>query len=291
MVRARSHRQRELDAAQMYAYPTHLREAIEDLPNAPGVYVFHGEEGDLPVYIGKSVDLRSRVLSHLRTESEARMLRQTRHISHIRTAGEIGALLLEASMIKQLHPLFNQKLRRTRQLCAWTIKDGRAHLVHSKDVDFAVQTDLFGLYASKHAAVEALRSLADQHKLCYGPSGLEKYIPNKPCFRSMLQQCAGVCCGRESPEDHAARFLESVEAIRVACWPYPGSVGLVERHQSSYQMHVIKHWCYLGSVDDPNTAVDRARTLASQAAGFDADGYKILCKPLLSGNAEIVPLW
>ena len=30
---------------------------------------------------------------------------------------------------------------------------------------------------------------------------------------------------------------------------------------------------------------------AAKAAGFDADGYKILCKPLLSGNAEIVPLW
>jgi excinuclease Cho len=284
-------RRPEFDEARYYEYPQHLRAMMDDLPNSPGVYIFHGQEGDLPVYIGKSVNLRSRVLSHLRTEDEARMLRQTQRISHICTAGEIGALLLEASLIKQLHPLFNQKLRRTRQLCAWTIKDGRAHLVHSKDVDFAVQADLFGLYASKHAAVEALRALADQHKLCYGPLGLEKHIPNKPCFRSMLHQCAGVCCGRESAEDHTTRFLESLEALRVACWPYPGSVGLVERHQSNYQMHVINHWCYLGSVDDPDKAMTEARALASQAAGFDADGYKILCRPLLSGNAEIVPLW
>jgi excinuclease Cho len=68
------------------------------------------------LYIGKSVDLRSRVLSHLRTVDEARMLRQTLRISHIRTAGEIGALLLEASMIKQQQPLHNKKLRRSRQL-------------------------------------------------------------------------------------------------------------------------------------------------------------------------------
>ena len=46
--------------------PVHLRPFLDELPAAPGVYVFHGEEGDLPVYIGKSVNLRQRVLSHLR---------------------------------------------------------------------------------------------------------------------------------------------------------------------------------------------------------------------------------
>ena len=65
----------EFDEARLYEYPNHLKEAIQDLPNAPGVYVFHGEEGDLPLYIGKSVNLRNRVLSHLRTVEEARMLR------------------------------------------------------------------------------------------------------------------------------------------------------------------------------------------------------------------------
>jgi excinuclease Cho len=284
----------EFDEARYYEYPMHLRAMMDNLPNSPGVYIFHGQEGDLPVYIGKSVNLRNRVLAHLRTEDEARMLRQTQRISHICTAGEIGALLLEASLIKQLHPLFNQKLRRTKQLFAWTVNEGRAELVHSKDVNFAVQPDLFGLYASRHAAIEALRTLADQHKLCYGAIGLEKLKPGKACFRSMLHQCTGVCCGKESPQDHADRLLGVLETLRVACWPYPGAVGLVERHEGStceYQMHVINHWCYLGSVDDQSSAVDHARLLASQAAGFDADGYKILCRPLLSGQAEVVPLW
>ena len=86
---------RQFNNATAYEYPTHLREAIENLPQAPGVYMFHGEEGDLPLYIGKSVQLRSRVLSHLRSVKEARMLRQTRRISHVRTVGEVGALLLE----------------------------------------------------------------------------------------------------------------------------------------------------------------------------------------------------
>lgn len=116
-------RRPEFDEARFYEYPAHLREAIADMPSAPGVYLFHGHEGDLPLYIGKSVNLRSRLLSHLRTADEARMLRQTRRITHIRTAGEIGALLLEARLIKEMHPLFNQKLRHNRQLCALRVTD------------------------------------------------------------------------------------------------------------------------------------------------------------------------
>ena len=76
------------------------------LPRTAGVYIFKGE-GMLPLYIGKSVDIRSRVLSHLRTKDEAKMIAQSRRVEFIETAGEIGALLLEARLIKQESPLFN----------------------------------------------------------------------------------------------------------------------------------------------------------------------------------------
>ena len=76
-TRIRTGRRTEFDEARVYEYPSHLREAIENLPTEPGVYVFHGEDGDLPLYIGKSINLRHRVMSHLRTVEEARMLRQT----------------------------------------------------------------------------------------------------------------------------------------------------------------------------------------------------------------------
>jgi excinuclease Cho len=283
-------RRSEFDASRVYAYPAHLRTAIDDMPSAPGVYVFHGQEGDLPLYIGKSINLRHRVLSHLRNPDEALMLRQTQRISHIRTAGEIGALLLEASMIKQQQPLLNQKLRRSRQLCSLQMQAGRLQVVYSKDLDFATEPDLYGLFASRQAALQALRDLADLHKLCYGVLGLEKLVPGKPCFRSMLRYCAGACRGEESLPAHAARLLSALQAMRVSCWPFSGAVGLVERHGEHYQMHVIRNWTYLGSVSDANTATTAAKQLARMAAGFDADGYKILCRPLLSGNAEVVLL-
>jgi excinuclease Cho len=279
-------RRPEFVAARSYEYPTQLREAIEDLPSAPGVYIFHGQADDLPLYIGKSVNLRQRVLSHLRNPDEARLLRQTLRISHIRTAGELGALLLEASLIKQQQPLLNQKLRRNRQLCSLRMANGQPEVVYSKDLNFATEPQLYGLFASRHAELESLRSLADQHRLCYGALGLEKLAPGRACFRAMLNQCAGVCRGDESPDAHRSRLFTSLEGLRVACWPYPSAIGLVERHEDLVQIHVVRNWCYLGSVSD----IAQARTLDRVAAAFDADGYKILCKPLLSGQVEWLPL-
>ncbi len=276
----------ELDSLSIYEYPTHLREAIDALPSTPGVYTFHGAEGDLPLYIGKSVNLRNRVLSHLRTVDEARMLRQTQRISHICTTGEIGALLLEASMIKQQHPLFNQKLRRTKQLCSLRMFANKPEVVYSKEVNFASTPGLYGLYASRHSALEHLRNIADEQRLCLSLLGLEKIKPGQACFRAMINRCGGACRGDEAQDEHLQRLLAALEDIKISCWPYPSAIGLIERLGAEVQIHVIAHWCYLGTVSE----ISQAQTLDRQAPGFDADGYKILCKPILSGSAEIVLL-
>ena len=278
-------RRPEFDAARYYEYPEHLRAAIADMPPAPGVYVFHGADADMPLYIGKSVNLRSRLLSHLRNPDEARLLRQTRRISHILTAGDIGAQLLEARMIKQQQPLLNQKLRRNRQLCSLRMQDGLPEVVYSKDVNFATESGLYGLFASRHGALEGLRQVADAQRLCYAALGLEKLPKGRACFRAMLHQCAGWCRGDESAKAHRQRLFTGLEGLRVACWPYPGAVGLVEG-DGFQQIHVIQNWCYLGSVQQP----EDARKLTTTAPGFDADGYKILCRPILDGSVRVIPL-
>ncbi|WP_291475105.1 hypothetical protein [Acidovorax sp.] len=128
--------------------------------------------------------------------------------------------------------------------------------------------------------------MADDQRLCYAALGLEKLPKGRACFRAMLHQCAGVCRGDEDPDVHRQRLFTGLEGLRVACWPYPGAIGLVERDGDGQQIHVIHHWHYLGSVRD----ADEARLLDKVAPGFDADGYKILCKPILSGRAEVILL-
>lgn len=102
-------------------------------------------------------------------------------------------------------------------------------VVYSKDLNFATAPDLYGLYASRHGALASLRQLADDQRLCYGAPGLEKTPPGRACFRAMLRQCAGVCRGDETSQAHSQRLFTSLEGLRVACWPYPGAIGLVER--------------------------------------------------------------
>ena len=273
----------------LYAYPEHLRQSIGDLPQAPGVYFFHGES-DLPLYIGKSVNIRSRVLAHLRNADEARLLRQTRCISHTRTAGEIGALLLEAQLIKERQPLKNQRLRRNRQLCAWQLQSSAEGdlpvVVSTEAVNFARTPHLHGLYRSPRAAREGLAQLADEHRLCLGLLGLEKLTPGRPCFRAMVNKCAGACAGKESQQAHHERLLAAMERLRVACWPHPGAVAIVEQGHGLCEYLVVRNWCYLGKAE----SLEAARELDQVAAGFDADGYKILCGPMLSGKATVLPL-
>lgn len=74
------------------ALPSQLETPINDIPASVGVYLFYGE-GPLPLYIGKSVNLRSRVMSHFQATSkqsrEMRIALEIRRIEWIETAGEL----------------------------------------------------------------------------------------------------------------------------------------------------------------------------------------------------------
>ncbi|MEN4871680.1 excinuclease Cho [Kosakonia cowanii] len=286
MARRQSAPRLSFEAAAIYEYPEHLRQWLEAMPKHPGVYIFHGDSEAMPLYIGKSVNIRSRVMSHFRTPDEASMLRQSRRVSWICTAGEIGALLLEARLIKEQQPLFNKRLRRNRQLCSLRVEEGKPQVVYAREVDFSSSPHLFGLFANRRTALQALQSIADEEKLCYGLLGLEPLSRGRPCFRSALKRCAGACCGKESVEEHNSRFLAAMARMQLVCWPWQGPIGLKESFGGMTQYHIIHNWLWLGSVNTPGEAAALLRT----PAGFDHDGYKILCKPLLSGEHEIVEL-
>ena len=273
-------------AATPYRYPEHLREIAASIPQGPGVYIFHGDDERLPLYIGKSVTLRSRVLAHLRNRREARLLRQTRHISHQRTAGEIGALLLEARLIKERYPLLNRRLRRNLRLCSWRLGPRVPEIVYAQHVDFAHEPQLYGLFTGRSGAVELLEKIAEEERLCLGALGLERLPKGRACFRASIGRCAGVCRGDETPEAHRSRLLARLEAHALRCWPWPGAVGLVEQDEERREIHVVRNWCHLGTAND----LAEARALSRVTAGFDADCYRILAKPVLQRSVEVIEL-
>lgn len=275
------------DPADSFEYPHHIdRASLDALPSKPGIYIFRDEQ-DRPLYIGKSVNIRTRVRSHLRTPEEARMLQQTSHVEFRRTAGEIGALLLESRLIKDMQPLHNKKLRRTREMCTLHLgQDLKAapEIVYARDHDFAKTEDLYGLFATRRAALEMLRNIVDMHMLCPALCGLETVVHGRACFARQISRCLGACVGKEAPEDHHLRLKTALDDMRIVVWPYPGAMGIVEECDGWKQTHVIDHWFYIGSIDSQS----KAKSLKRPAKGsFDVDTYKILVRPMLRGELRM----
>ncbi len=256
------------------------RSLIDELPESPGVYLFYGEN-DLPLYIGKSINIKQRVLSHFSADhshgKEMSLSQQLRRFDWIETAGELGALLLEAKLIKAMQPVHNRRLRRNNGLCAWQLQQQTVHLrpvlVWADDLDFGVQDNLHGLYHNQRDAQKALRSIADQNQLCLSVLGLEKTTKGRPCFARQLAKCKGACIGEEAPLNHAARLVIAMNKLKVASWPYPGIVGIKE----GGDIHLIDHWCYLGTAKNAAEVDD---LLLSSQPVFDRDTYMILSKAL-----------
>lgn len=80
--------------------------------------------------------------------------------------------------------------------------------------------------------------------------------------------------------------MAGLASISVNCWPWEGAVALKETRDGMTHYHIIRNWLWLGAVE----SLDDATALLRTPAGFDQDGYKILCKPLLTGKYEIIVL-
>jgi len=268
--------------------PAHLERAMVDaIPDAPGVYLFYGE-GAAPLYIGKSVAMRTRVVQHfgddLRSSKEMQMAREVRRIEWRRTAGELGALLLEARLVKELAPAFNRQLRRAAELCGFAFDGRKLRLAE----DFAVQDLAFvhGLFRTRRAALEALRGIADEHGLCLQALGFEP-ARKGACFRHQIGRCAGLCAGKEGVQVHHARLAAALAALPSLAWPWRGPVGVIEEDaaRESTELHVIHQWCYLGtakSEDEVPALLEGARR-----AQFDPDQYKVLARYLRTRRARV----
>ncbi len=262
---------------------------IQGLPDTPGVYLFYGEN-DLPLYVGKSNHIRQRVLSHFSSDhrhgKEMSLSQQLRRIDYIETAGEIGALLKEAQLIKTLQPTHNRRLRRSNNLCTWQLQQKIdcviPMLTWAEDLDFGGQENLYGLFRSQRDAHNALRKLARDNSLCLGMLGLEKVTKGRPCFARQLHKCQGGCVGEESMLSHSLRLQQAMAKLKVSHWPYDGVIGIKEAED----LHVIDQWCYLGTVQ---TKSEIPTLLDSARAAFDKDIYMILNKAL-KASLEVVYL-
>ncbi|WP_061956955.1 3'-5' exonuclease family protein [Cupriavidus pauculus] len=266
--------------------------ALDDVPHGPGIYLFYGDD-DALLYVGKSVHLRQRIRAHFSGDhtnaTEMRLARAVRRVDWRETGGEVGALLLEAQLVKTMRPLHNQLLRQSDELFAWEMVDGLpAPLLRSnRHIDFSRHPALYGAFSSRAAAQARLRALAEEHGLCQVTLMLEQSARRgNPCFARQLHRCAGACTGEESRDAHRSRTLAALESLALQPWPFSGAVAWRESDDAGKPWLVIEDWCYVGSAA---TLADAER-LPAVAPRFDLDTYKILVPRLADLKARAVAL-
>jgi DNA polymerase-3 subunit epsilon len=286
----------------MPSLPPHLpRDAIDALPESPGVYRFYGLNAH-PLYVGKSKNLRERVAAHFssdyRSATDQRLSAEIRRIEFETTAGEIGALLREAELVKTRLPAHNIALRRRQNAVLLRLDADKPKLVPADRVALDALDSHHGPFPSRASARAYLVELAREHALCLKTLGLERGTKKAlvaesapaPCFAYQLKRCLGACVGEEDTTAHAQRLAALIEPARIPPWPFDGPVALVERRGDGLRedLHVLDRWCLLGSVRTLDAAFALARSDAPRR--FEADVYRIVRSALGKESAEVMPL-
>jgi len=203
--------------------PRDRRPDLSSLPDDPGVYIFRDERGR-PLYIGKSVSLRSRARAHFC--APAGWEGRAEVVDYRPTNSELGALVLENRLIKQHRPPGNRKLKRSDRYvylrCRLDIPypvlevapepaHGRAVNVgplRSRTLACELADQLTSLYRLRHCG-RAMK--ARQHPSAYGQMGrcaspcLGDLDPN--AYRRQLDAALGLFDG----PDGAGRLLAELD--------------------------------------------------------------------------------
>lgn len=250
--------------------------AMNLLPESAGVYMFYGKS-DIPLYIGKSVNIKDRVESHFMNDTESsrelEISQQVERIETILTGGELSALILESELVKKLQPLYNRKLRYAKRLTVIKkekTRDGYFTLKISTgvEIDTSDFENILGIFKSEKAAKEHLAQLVKDFSLCQKLLGLQKTAG--PCFSYHLEKCRGACVKKENSTLFNARFIIAFSSTQLASWPFAGPIMIKEESEIGEAL-IFDKWCYLGKYSEYEYDDFNTNTTLS-----DLDVYKIL---------------
>lgn len=277
---------------QRPSIPSHLPvDVLDELPRAPGVYRFYGEN-EVLLYVGKSTNIAQRVASHFSGDHNStrgvRMSESLRRVEWTETAGELGALLLELKQIKTLKPMFNRRSRAAKNLVSIELAATESGYLQARlvrEIQPGRLGDYYGLFRSKRDAEKALSGIAAKNELCNKLLGLEP-DHDGPCFQRTLGRCKGACEGREDAVRYNLRMQIAFHALRLNTWPWQGPVGVVERNRFTgmTDILVVYNWMHVATVHSEAELHDL--TLRGQAVTFDLDSYKLLVKALMGRDGR-----
>ena len=186
---------------------------IQGLPEATGVYYFF-DSNDHLIYVGKSINIKSRVIDHLSNNISKKAMDMKQQISRVDfalTGSELVALLKESEEIKRNQPKYNRSQKRTYYSYGITDTfDGEGYRA-LKVERLTNQSNPLISFSSKRTARNYLFTLVENHELCQSISGL--YPSGGPCFHYNIKQCNGACIQEEAVEEFNYRVNDAVNEL------------------------------------------------------------------------------
>ena len=169
------------------------RKEIETLPSTIGIYLFKRDK--TINYIGKSVNIKARLLSHLENSKldnkERSMIINSNKIETIVTESEFKALILEAKLIREFQPKYNSiwKDDKSALYIKITIKNEFPKIFINRKPAFVKTTaDEESLYFGPFSSVRMVEKIINDIRKIV-PFCTQKKISNKACFYSKIGLC------------------------------------------------------------------------------------------------------
>jgi DNA polymerase III subunit epsilon len=195
-------------------HPNMSPERIAAIPEICGVYYFF-DQNDQVIYIGKSINIRQRIIQHLGTQKSKKASEMRLRIAAIDyeiCGSELAALILESYEIKKHKPLYNRTQLRTffrYGLFLRTNENGYSCLSLEK---IRPGARVVSSFVTKKEGREFLARLCKDYALCQKLCGL--YESTGPCFQYQVRQCLGACVNEEDVYSYNQRLEKALEKLK-----------------------------------------------------------------------------
>src|SRR5262252_7205610 len=195
------------------AGPAALLERLGTIPAAAGVYLLKDRHGKV-IYVGKAVNLRSRVRSYLRGGDERSQVRflveRLADFETLVTATEKEALILENNLIKQYKPRYNIRLKDDKSYVSVkvTLQDEWPRVLVTRKI-VKDGAKYFGPYASAYSVRETLDTIRKVIPLRTCSDGVFRNR-SRPCLEYQIKRCLGPCCLEVDREIYQRHLREAV---------------------------------------------------------------------------------
>jgi excinuclease ABC subunit C len=191
--------------------PEHLEATVRNLPALPGCYLFYDRRGEV-IYVGKAVNLRSRVRSYFSPNTwgaapkTARLVKEIARIEVVVRGNELEALIQEAELIKTHRPRYNIRLKDDKRYpylkVTWQDDFPTVMVTRRIERDGA-------RYYGPYSSAKAVYATRDALRKMFPFLSCDRVITGhdtRACLYYDIKLCSGPCIGAINRDEYRANI-------------------------------------------------------------------------------------